>query len=542
MPDLSTFRLVSRARELLTSPTSVAAASYRVLTNLAEPGGAFVRAPEDPLFVGVELRVPSWWRSSRATFRLTARDRWVGRTPEIGPYLDVSFRVKTGGTQIVEFPLTAPPPPGSEVEVCVSADPPPLLGAQHTAALSARLAGARVRRVWLRGNRLRHDEVTIVVLNWNRPRETIACLESLAAADLRGAAVLVVDNGSRDGSVEAIRQRFPDQRILSLPENRGYSGGNNAGIRAALDAGAKAVLILNNDTRVAPDFLHSLVWMLNADVKAAAVSSGVLRSDYPELNVLESAYLEIYWGHGIIIHYGVNALPREGFNHWREVDVIVGCSVLFSADALRAIGPFDDSYFAYHEEVDWCFRARRAGYRIYWHPYSTVRHSKSTSTAALGAAPVGERARASGPQLPSAMPLTWNPVQTYLGARNALRFIRKHATLRQKLYFALSSLYGVPLEFLAAVMRQEAALKIGAFSYGKALSLYCANPDGVDDPAPASSLTRLRHLPAVLFRALPRDIRLARREGRLAQVREHVRGMWDGILGRPLPLERLGLR
>ena len=150
------------------------------------------------------------------------------------------------------------------------------------------------------------------------------------------------------------------------------------------------MLILNNDTQVAPDFLHSLVWMLNADVGCAAVSSGVLRSDHPELNVLESAYLEIYWGHGIIIHYGVNA-PREGFNHWREVDDRRLQRAVQRADALRAIGPFDDSYFAYHEEVDWCARPR-AGYRIYWHPYSTVRHSKSTSTSALCGP--GRRARA----------------------------------------------------------------------------------------------------------------------------------------------------
>jgi len=192
--------------------------------------------------------------------------------------------------------------------------------------------------------------------------------------------------------------------------------------------------------------------------------------------------------------------------------------------------------------VEWCFRARAAGYRVYWQPFSRVWHTKSTSTAALGAAPAAARSRESGPQLPAAMPLTWNPVQTYLGARNGVRFIRQHATLRQEIYYVLSSLYGVPLEFLAAVMRQEQALKIGAWNYRTALSLYCANPDGVDDPAPVSTLTKLLRLPVVLLRALPRDIRIARREGRLAQLGEHVRGLWDGILDRPLPLERLGLR
>jgi hypothetical protein len=328
--------------------------------------------------------------------------------------------------------------------------------------------------------------------------------------------------------------------MLCLPENRGYSGGNNAGIDAALAAGAKAVLILNNDTRVASEFLHPLLWVLNSDVKAAAVSSAVLRPDYDEM--LESAYLEIYWGHGIIKHYGVNALPGEGFGYRREVDVVVGCSVLLSADALRDIGPFDASYFAYHEEVDWCLRARRAGYRIYWQPYSRVWHNKSTSTSALGPTASGVRARATGPQLPATMALTWNPVQTYLGARNAVRFIRRHAGIGRTLYFILSSAYSVPLEFLAAVMRQEPALKIGAWTYRRALALYCANPDGLDDPPAASLGARIRNVPYVLIRALPRDIRAAYREGRLAQLAEHVRGLWDGARDRPLPLERLGLR
>src|SRR5262245_32420992 len=81
-------------------------------------------------------------------------------------------------------------------------------------------------------------DVTIVVLNWNGGRDTVDCLESLGQADLDGASVLVVDNGSRDDSLERIRSRFPAQRILALPDNRGYAGGNNAGMRAALEAGA----------------------------------------------------------------------------------------------------------------------------------------------------------------------------------------------------------------------------------------------------------------------------------------------------------------
>ena len=495
-----------------------------------------VEAPDEALVVGVEVYVPRRPGASRTAWRLTAYDRLVGRLPQFGPYIDVGFRSEPGW-QTFEFPLFAPPPAGSEVAIEVGIDPQ----SGPAALLWSRLNGCRARRAWLRGARLSASDVTIVVLNWKRPADTIRCLESLAKADLRGASVLVVDNGSGDRSVETIRARFPDQEILSLPENHGYSGGNNAGILAALRKGAKAVLVLNNDTVVAPDFLHPLVWVLNTDAKAAAVSSGVLRSDHPD--VLESAYLEIYFGHGIIRHYGVNALPGQGFDSRREVEVVVGCSVLLSADALNEVGPLDESYFAYHEEVEWCFRARRAGYRNYWHPYSRVWHTKSTSTAALARPVRGVRTIESGPQLPAAMPLTWNPVQTYLGARNAVRFIRRHATLRQKLYFALSSSYGVPLELLAAVMRQEPALKIGAWSYRKALWLYCATPRGAHGPEPSPSLLAMvARVPYVLLRALPRDVGIARREGRLGQIGAHVRGLWDGILDRPLPLERLGLR
>src|SRR5262245_15747250 len=133
-------------------------------------------------------------------------------------------------------------------------------------------------------------EVTIVVLNWNRPAETIACLESLRAADLGGASVLVVDNNSRRPAVDAIRARFPEQEILVLPENVGFAGGNNAGLRAGLARGAGAVLLLNNDTVVAPDFLPPLLEVL-ATPRAAAVTSAVFRLDRPEM--LDVAYSEL---------------------------------------------------------------------------------------------------------------------------------------------------------------------------------------------------------------------------------------------------------
>jgi GT2 family glycosyltransferase len=383
--------------------------------------------------------------------------------------------------------------------------------------------------------------VWIVVLNWNRRDDTLTCLRSLAAADLRGASVVVVDNGSRDDSVEAVRREFPDVRIIRLAQNEGYAGGNNAGIRAALAAGAGAVLLLNNDTHVAPDFLPPLLDVLNTNPRAAAVSGAIFRADSPLC--LDVAYLDIYFGHGLVHRRGVNALPGEGFDRVKPISAGVGCCLLLRAEALRRIGLLDEAYFAYHEEVDWCYRAQRAGMQIIYQPFSRVWHTGSRSTALLarGARRHGPRR----PSLPNPIPLSWNPVRTYLGARNAVRFVRLHGSIVQKVYFCLSSLYAVPLELLAVVMGREEDLMLGLWTYRRALALYCLERELPSPAARPTLRTRLRAVaraPKHLLVTLPADIREAHREGATAQLVEHVRGLWDGVRNRPLPLERLGLR
>ena len=268
------------------------------------------------------------------------------------------------------------------------------------------------------------DEVTIVVLNWSRGDETVGCLESLARASLGGASILVVDNGSRDGSVATIRARFPDQPILELPENRGYAAGNNAGMRAALEAGARGVLLLNNDTRVRPDFLIPLLWAMNDEPRAGAVSSAILREDCPEM--LDVAYSEVHFDRrSVVCLQGVNTPPGFGFDTRRTVQVAVGCSLLMNAEALRVVGLFDEAYFAYHEDVDWCTRAWKAGFTIIWQPLSTVLHRRSVSTRALAGPPPPAPAVDDGEALLNAEPPPWNPVRSYLGARNVVRLLRR---------------------------------------------------------------------------------------------------------------------
>lgn len=388
-----------------------------------------------------------------------------------------------------------------------------------------------------RKHRVAAGDVCIVVLNWNRKDDTLACLEALGRARLDGARTMVVDNGSTDGSIEAIRGAHPEVQVIALPENRGYAGGNNAGTRAALAAGARAVLLLNNDTEVDPEFLQPLLDVFNTNARAAAVSGAVFRADSPE--VLEVAYLEVYFGHGLVHRRGVNAMPGEGFDTVRNVDAALGSCLLVRTEAIEAIGMLDESFFAYHEEVEWCTRARKAGWNLVFQPYSRVMHGGSRSTEALSQPLGAPRTRARGAQLPNPIPLSWNPVRTYLGARNAVRFIGIHAGVRRTAYYWASTAYAVPLELLAVVMAREEDLMLGLWTYRRAFWGYAM------DPAEGNAggvLARTLRAPKRLLWDLPRDIAHAHREGRTAQLIEHCRGLWDGVRHRPLPLHRLGLR
>ncbi|HWP67339.1 MAG TPA: glycosyltransferase family 2 protein [Candidatus Limnocylindria bacterium] len=400
----------------------------------------------------------------------------------------------------------------------------------------------RRRRPWRESTLpLAGRDVWIVVLNWNRRDETLACLASLAHAALDGATVVVVDNGSRDGTVDAVRAAYPAVRVVALGENRGFAGGCNAGIRAALDAGAGAVLLLNNDTEVAPDFLAPLLEVMNHMPRAAAVAGAVFRADSPE--VLDVAWLDIYFGHGIVRRRGVNALPGEGYDQVRRISAGVGSFLLLRATALRHVGLLDEAYFAYHEEVDWCYRAQRAGYVIVYQPYARVWHRGSRSTADLSRPPA-RRWRADRPQLPNPIPLSWNPVRTYLGARNSVRFVRRHGTWWHKLYFVASSLYAIPLDLLAVTMGREEEVKLGLWTYRRALALYCLENELRDGERPTwrTYVRALLHAPRHLVVSLPADVRRAHAAGMTVEVVECLRGLRDGYYERPLPLERLGLR
>ncbi|MEJ2557919.1 MAG: glycosyltransferase family 2 protein [Anaerolineae bacterium] len=191
----------------------------------------------------------------------------------------------------------------------------------------------------------------VIVLNWNGGRDTLDCLASLRRLDYPCCEVVVVDNGSTDGSTQAIRESFPEVWVIETGANLGFTGGNNVGIRHALDREADYVLLLNHDTEVASDSLTQLVRAAEAAIDPQRGQAQMVGIDEPDSG-----------------RYG--STPRE-------VDFVSGCALLVRSSVLEQVGLLDERFFAYYEEVEWCIRARRAGYHILSVPEAKVWHKIS---------------------------------------------------------------------------------------------------------------------------------------------------------------------
>jgi len=219
--------------------------------------------------------------------------------------------------------------------------------------------------------------VYVIILNWNGKEDTIECLRSVQALDYPHYQVLVVDNASSDGSPEQIRVAFLDVELIVNEVNLGYAGGINVGIKRALEEGADYVLLLNNDTLVDERLLAELLKAGESD---------------PQIGILTP---KIYYHGGTRIWFagadkrrfppgiawpGHGKLDGPAYSRQREVDYATGCGIMIKAEVLRAVGLFDTTYFMYHEDLDLCERAKRAGYKVVYVPSAKMWHKVSAST------------------------------------------------------------------------------------------------------------------------------------------------------------------
>ena len=235
----------------------------------------------------------------------------------------------------------------------------------------------------------------IVVLNWNGLEDTRAllkCLRACRAPEGWSSAVLVVDNGSSDGSVTALEQEFPEVSVLALPENRRFAGGNNAGLKDALDRGADAVMLLNNDTEADPALCERLLLALEQDPDAGAAA--------PLIYFAPPSQLIWYAGGRCVPEFGFTAhrgLRTRDDGHYREVErtgYLTGCCLLATRSAWERVGLLDERYFIYGEDADWCLRARAAGFELLFVPTARLWHKVSSTTGAASYFKIYQRSRA----------------------------------------------------------------------------------------------------------------------------------------------------
>ena len=219
-------------------------------------------------------------------------------------------------------------------------------------------------------------DVSIIVVTWNGRRYLDDCLGAVASQEGVSTETILVDNASTDGTADYVRRAFPWVRIVSLPENRGFAGGNNAGAR---EATGSFLAFLNNDTRADPGWLRALRDGIDAEARFALVTSRIVYMHDPA--TLDSAGDGLLRAGGAFKRY--HGAPATMAPESGEVFGVCGAACLMPKDVFDELGGFDEDFFASHEDVDLSYRARLRGYRCKYVASAVVRHHGSATLGTI---------------------------------------------------------------------------------------------------------------------------------------------------------------
>lgn len=265
-----------------------------------------------------------------------------------------------------------------------------------------------------------NPQVTIVLLNFNNFELTAACLRSLSSLENKNCEILVVDNASSDNEAQKLAQQFPSVRVLPQEKNLGFAGGCNVALREALSRSSEYVLLLNNDTFVAPDFLTEMLNCIALDPRIAAVSPKIFFAARPEVLWYAGADFNLLTGR--VVTHGYKHADGAEFDLPRDISQATGCAMLIRGTALSEVGLLDENFWAYVEDLDLSMRLQARGYRIVYAPKARVWHWDGATVI---------KAAGSGSQA----------LRQYLSTRNMLFLARKHLRWWQMPPFLLGFLF-----------------------------------------------------------------------------------------------------
>lgn len=219
--------------------------------------------------------------------------------------------------------------------------------------------------------------IAVILINWNGQADTLECLQSLrqTVSSSLQQTVIVVDNGSSDDSVSAIRQAFPEVTVLETGENLGFTGGNNFGIRHAVEKNFDFLFLLNNDTTLEATALENLVKAAHRHPEFGILTPLIFYYDHPQAPWFVGSILDLE--QGVAVHD--NRVVPDPENGVQELPWASGCAMLIRADVMKQLEGFDDRYFLNWEDVDLSLRARALGTRIGIVPTAVIQHKVNRS-------------------------------------------------------------------------------------------------------------------------------------------------------------------
>ncbi|MBY5951764.1 glycosyltransferase family 2 protein [Algoriphagus sp. NF] len=223
-----------------------------------------------------------------------------------------------------------------------------------------------------------NPSVAIILINWNGLEFTRACLSSLEKVDFPDFQVILVDNDSKKPEGQVLKKEFPKLVLLENEQNLGFAGGNNVGIRKALEMGFSHIMLLNNDTLVEPDFLGKMMLAFSKNPKLGLLQPMICFLDEPEKIWSAGGKFISLLGRAKTLGDRKTLKNYQPFS--KKLDWATGCCMLFTREAILQSGLLNEQYFAYFEDVEWSLRIRNQGFEIGLVPEAKIYHEAGGSS------------------------------------------------------------------------------------------------------------------------------------------------------------------